>query len=106
MAYSRSHLFNDLDKRFSEFGKAIAHPVRIEILRKLLTQGPMVQIEIAKDIPLSQSTLSNHLKILINLGFVKYDEQIPFIHYSIQDNILPQVSALVKTVCQLETPKE
>jgi ArsR family transcriptional regulator len=54
----------------SEILKAIAHPVRIEIIDRLEVHGCNVS-KIQKKIGVPQSTISQHLKILKNAGIIK-----------------------------------
>lgn len=51
----------------SELLKAIAHPVRMEMLVRLKADGCNVS-EIQKNLGLPQSTISQHLRILKNAG--------------------------------------
>lgn len=50
--------------------KAISHPARLEILQALALRGACYCGEIVDLIPLSQATVSQHLKILKNAGLI------------------------------------
>ena len=50
--------------------KAISHPARLAILQTLARRGVCVCGEIVDEIPLSQATVSQHLKILKNAGLI------------------------------------
>lgn len=51
--------------------KALAHPARIRILEHLLEENRCICGRIVDIIPLAQSTVSQHLKVLKEAGLVK-----------------------------------
>jgi len=51
--------------------KALAHPARLAIIRLLATRTACVCGEIVDDLPLAQSTVSRHLKVLKEAGLVQ-----------------------------------
>ena len=50
--------------------KALSHPARLEILHTLALRGACICGEIVDVMPLSQATVSQHLKILKNAGLI------------------------------------
>ena len=50
--------------------KALSHPARLEILQVLANRGTCICGEIVDVMPLSQATVSQHLKILKNAGLI------------------------------------
>ena len=50
--------------------KALSHPARLTILQTLATRGTCICGEIVDVMPLSQATVSQHLKILKNAGLI------------------------------------
>ena len=50
--------------------KALAHPARLAILQTLALRGACICGEIVDVMPLSQATVSQHLKILKNAGLI------------------------------------
>jgi ArsR family transcriptional regulator len=71
MALPRSNEFPDKDLKLADFAKAIAHPARIAILRVLAEKKECICGELVADLPLAQSTVSQHLKALKEAGLVK-----------------------------------
>lgn len=61
----------DPDQDLAQLAKALAHPVRVAILRQLLQDGDCVCGDLVGRLPLAQSTVSEHLKILKTAGFVR-----------------------------------
>ncbi len=50
--------------------KALSHPARLTILQTLALRGACICGEIVDLMPLSQATVSQHLKILKNAGLI------------------------------------
>ena len=51
--------------------KALGHPIRIQILELLKAEKSCICGELVDGLPLAQSTVSQHLKVLKNAGFIK-----------------------------------
>ncbi len=58
------------DERLAAQLKAVAHPARLQILELLAERGECVCGEIVEVLPLAQSTVSQHLKILKKAGLL------------------------------------
>jgi DNA-binding transcriptional ArsR family regulator len=67
----------------SELLKAIAHPVRMEIIIRLKADGCNVS-EIQKNLGLPQSTVSQHLRILRNAGVLSRHRDGTKVCYAIE----------------------
>src|SRR3954462_14931237 len=61
------------DAELAELAKAIAHPIRVQILRILATSERCVCGDLVDSLPVAQSTVSQHLKILKEAGLVRSD---------------------------------
>lgn len=70
MAINKSTAFDLSLQELAAFGKAISHPARIEILKVLAQRKSCICGEIVEVLPLSQSTVSQHLKELKKVGIV------------------------------------
>jgi ArsR family transcriptional regulator len=71
MAQNKKEEFSDKFNRISEFAKALSHPARIAILKKLASENKCICGEIVEIMPLSQSTVSQHLKELKTAGLIQ-----------------------------------
>lgn len=71
MALPRTKDFPDKILKLAEFARALSHPARIEILRVLAEKQECVCGELVADLPLAQSTVSQHLKVLKEIGLIK-----------------------------------
>ncbi len=69
------------------FAKALAHPTRIAILKHLENQSCCFTGDLVDILPLAQSTISQHLKELKNVGLIQGELKPPKIKYCInQEN--------------------
>jgi|SRR5690242_11481796 DNA-binding transcriptional ArsR family regulator len=73
MGSSRTEEFKLKDIRVAKYAKALAHPARIAILNLLIKKKACICGNIVDELPLSQSTVSQHLKELKQAGLIKGD---------------------------------
>jgi len=71
MGATKAEEFSVKDNRLSKYAKALAHPARVAILRLLLKKNSCICGDIVEELPLSQSTVSQHLKELKEAGLIK-----------------------------------
>ena len=71
MAITKESEFNKRQARLAELAKALAHPARIAILEILSQEDTCMCGDIAEMLPLAQSTVSQHLKVLKEAGFIQ-----------------------------------
>lgn len=64
-----SHSAVSTDVRLADLAKALGHPARIAILR-ILARRSCICGEIVAELPLAQSTVSQHLKVLKGAGWI------------------------------------
>ncbi len=70
MINNKKEIFSKNSLKTADFAKAIAHPARIEILKILAQRNSCICGEIVLEIPLAQSTVSQHLKELKSVGLI------------------------------------
>ena len=73
MGATKSDEFSVKDNRLAKYAKALSHPARVAILRLLIQKQSCICGDIVDELPLSQSTVSQHLKELKEAGLVKGD---------------------------------
>lgn len=73
MGTTKKDEFTVKDNKISLYAKAMAHPARIAILRLLIKNESCICKDITDELPLSQSTISQHLKELKEIGLIKGD---------------------------------
>lgn len=86
MGLTKSFHFNDEQNQLATFAKAFAHPARIAILQQIIKNKSCIVGTLANTLPLSQSTISQHLKELKNIGIIKGEIEGPSICYCIDES--------------------
>lgn len=71
MGTSKSEEFTVKQNKIAKYAKAIAHPARIAILEVLIKKQACICGDIVDELPLSQSTVSQHLRELKESGLIK-----------------------------------
>jgi len=74
---------------------ALSHPARIEILRHLSARRSCCCGEVVQRLDLAQSTVSQHLKILVEAGLVRFAADRQRSRYEADREALAAVSAAV-----------
>ena len=73
MGSTKSEEFTVKDNKIAAYAKALAHPARVAILQLLIKKQSCICGDIVEELPLSQSTVSQHLKELKSCGLIKGD---------------------------------
>ncbi|WP_075085418.1 ArsR/SmtB family transcription factor [Mariniblastus fucicola] len=74
---------------------AVAHPARVRIVRLLISREACVCGEIVAELPLAQSTVSQHLKILKESGLIQGEIDGPKVCYCINSEKLETLKKLI-----------
>lgn len=88
----------DADDELAKLAKAIGHPARVRILRMLSRKEACVCSQIVDELPLAQSTVSEHLRILKDAALVRTSQDGPRIGYCINYETLRKLKALVAII--------
>ena len=67
---NKSEKFNESLQELAKFAKAISHPARLAILQYLAETKTCISGDISEYLPLSRTTVSQHLKELKDLGLI------------------------------------
>ena len=86
------------DAELAAYAKAIGHPVRVRILRMLAHKEARMCSHIVDELPLAQSTVSEHLRILRSAGLVRANDERPRVGYCIVPSALHRLKALLEAV--------
>ena len=70
MATHKKEAFGEDEQALAELAKALAHPARIAILKEVARRQTCICGEIVEVLPLAQSTVSQHLKELLQAGLI------------------------------------
>ena len=71
MGLTKTEAFTGQQNAIAQMAKAIAHPARVAILEHLIETDACVCGDLVDVLPLSQATVSQHLKELKNVGLIK-----------------------------------
>ncbi len=85
MGLTKSHEFGVKENQLARYAKAVAHPARVAILKLLVKRQACVCGDIVDELPLSQSTVSQHLKELKDAGLIKGDIEGAKVCYCIDE---------------------
>jgi ArsR family transcriptional regulator len=91
------------DEQLAVLAKALAHPVRVRILRMLAKRDARMCADIVDELPLAQSTVSEHLRVLRAAGLVAAREDGLRTGYCIDAVALRRLKALLEQA--LPTPR-
>ncbi|MDO8548662.1 MAG: metalloregulator ArsR/SmtB family transcription factor [Ignavibacteria bacterium] len=88
MAISKTEKFTKTENKISDWAKALSHPARIKILKILAQKNLCMCGDIVDLMPLAQATVSQHLKELKRVGFIKGEIEGPKICYCLDYSVL------------------
>ncbi len=83
------------DEELANLAKAVGHPARVQILRLLARRESCICGDIVDELPLAQSTVSQHLKVLKEAGLVRGEIDGPRVCYCIEPRALRRLRSLV-----------
>ena len=95
MAVDKRRIFSEEDQEISLISKALSHPARVTILKYLAKQSNCVCGDIVDELPLAQSTVSQHLKELKKAGLIQGTIEGPKTCYCINAEKYEKMSALL-----------
>jgi ArsR family transcriptional regulator len=95
MGLAKTEGFTKAQNEAALLAKALAHPARIAILQFLAEKKVCMCGDIVNELPLSQSTVSQHLKELKKVGLIKGDIDGPSICYCIDAKVLTKAKKLL-----------
>jgi ArsR family transcriptional regulator len=87
--------FGPHDVETARFAKALGHPARVAIVRRLIERGECVCGVIVSDLPLAQATVSQHLKVLKEAGLIRGEVDGPRVCYCIDPGALERLKTLI-----------
>lgn len=94
MAITKAQLFDEKHKRIAELAKALGHPARIAILELLAERATCICGDITDELPLAQSTISQHLKALKKSGIIKGEVDGVRTCYCLDEDIVEEFNEL------------
>ncbi len=88
----------DADEELAALAKALGHPARVQILRLLSRRTSCVCGDIVDELPLAQSTVSQHLKVLKEVGLIRGEIDGPRVCYCLEPKTLRRLRTLISSL--------
>lgn len=86
---------DEADEELAALAKAIGHPLRVKIVRILLRTNGCICGDLVGELPVAQSTVSQHLKVLKDAGLIRGEVDGPRVCYCIEPRALKRLRVLV-----------
>lgn len=100
MGLTKSENFTAQQNRRAAIFKALAHPARIAILEVLIRRQACICNDLVEELPLSQSTVSQHLRELKEVEIIKGDIEGTSICYCINEKVWTEIQAEMLSLFQ------
>jgi ArsR family transcriptional regulator len=104
MGITKSSNFTERQNHMASVAKALGHPARIAIIEHLVKVNACICTDLVNELPLSQPTISQHLKELKNAGIIKGTIEGKSVCYCIDTRSLELInqyfSEIIKGVAQ------
>jgi len=75
--------YTERQEQIAAFANALGHPVRVAILELLSSQSCCYHGDLSEELPIANSTLSQHLKVLKDAGLIQGEINPPKTKYCI-----------------------
>lgn len=85
----------EADEELAALAKALGHPARVQIMRLLVRRQACICGDIVDELPLAQSTVSQHLKVLKEAGLIRGEIDGPRVGYCVEPRAMRRLKALV-----------
>jgi ArsR family transcriptional regulator, arsenate/arsenite/antimonite-responsive transcriptional repressor len=94
-AMTKVELFNRNLQETSQVFKAFSHPARLAILKYLAETKVCISGDISNELPLSRTTVNQHLKELKEVGLIKGDFEGTRVNYCLNTTVIQQVRKIL-----------
>jgi ArsR family transcriptional regulator len=91
MTHAKTTAFTAEQQQLARVAKALAHPARVAIIQFLAQQKTCISGDIAAELPLARTTVSQHLQELKALGLIRGEIDGLTVCYCLNTELLRQV---------------
>ena len=91
MTYAKTAAFTPEQQHLARVAKALAHPARVAIIQFLASRQTCISGDIAAELPLSRTTVFQHLQELKALDLIRCEIDGLTVCYCLNTNLLQQV---------------
>jgi len=95
MTFSRQENFEVNHQNLARFAKALSHPARIAIINYLAEVKACISGDISNEIPLSRTTVSQHLQVLREAGIIQGQIDGIRINYCLNQEVVNDFRSLI-----------
>ena len=95
MGVTKIENYSNRQNEIAVFAKALGHPARIAILEYLLSINSCICGDLVNELPLSQATVSQHLKALKEAKLIKGNVEGTSVCYCIDKKVWNQANSLL-----------
>ncbi len=85
----------EANEELALLAKAVGNPARVQILRLLARREMCICGDIVDELPLAQSTVSQHLKVLKDAGLIRGEIDGPRVCYCVEGRTLRRLKSLI-----------
>jgi ArsR family transcriptional regulator len=89
---------SEANAQLARLAKAIGHPARVAIIRLLVRTEGCIVGDIVDELPLAQSTISQHLKLLKGAGLIRGEVDGPRVCYCVEPGAVALLKRLVEAL--------
>jgi DNA-binding transcriptional ArsR family regulator len=86
---------SEADEELADLAKALGNPARVQIIRMLVRREACICGDIVDELPLAQSTVSQHLKVLKEAGLIRGEIDGPRVGYCVEPRTMRRLKALI-----------
>lgn len=97
MTYTKANAFKTRQQEVARIAKVLSHPARVAILEHLSKTSSCISGDIAQELPLSRTTVSQHLQELKNAGLIKGEIEGLTVCYCIDSEAFTKAKALMES---------
>ena len=91
MGITKSEIFTSRQNKLASLLKALAHPARVAIIQLLASRHTCISGDIAAELPLSRTTVQQHLQELKAVGLIRGDIDGLTVCYCLNAELLERV---------------
>ena len=96
----------EAEAELATFARAMGHPIRVAILRILLERRECICGELVEELPVAQSTVSQHLKKLKEARLIRGTVDGPRVCYCIEPSAMERFRTLFDTILSYPDQQE
>lgn len=98
MGATKSHFYTESQLEMANLCKALGHPARITIVEKLIEYKKLNCKDLQFFVPLAQSTISQHLSVLYEVGILGYYVENNCAYYKVNKEVVSLISEYLQKV--------